>query len=618
MKKTLSASIFVLAALHVSAQGITVFQDTVVCSDDPVTLSAVVDGSYSTESYTVDSIPYSPEPVGGTVVNMVDDTYTGPYDIGFDFCFFGEVYDEFYICSNGWISFVTPVGGWATNWTPDGPIPSAVGNVPKTAIFGPWTDWHTGLCSNCIFYELVGTAPNRRMIITYEDVPLFSCTSFEGTFQIVLYETSNNIVNHLIDVDVCTTWDLGIATQGIHNQDGTVAFTAPGRNATEWDAAGESWQYLADAITWYDASTGDIVGTGDSIVVAPAVTTTYIAEVALCDGEVYTDSATVTISAPFDVDWNLGLIQCFGDADGFIDLNVTGNLNPMIYEWSTGATSDNITGLGPGTYTVTVEEEDGCALDFEFVLTQPDALTLIVDDFQDITCFEGNDGYIYLNPGGGVLPYSISDGTATGTDSLFELLTAGSYTFTLTDANGCEATVTQVLNQPDELVVDAGTNPIIPFGGQTLLDAVTNAMGSYTIVWLPTTDLSCADCLNPVASPDNTTTYTITVTDENGCIATDLVTVNVQLDFTVPNAFTPNGDGLNDQFIVRADFLETFEMVIYNRWGEEIFRSEDILKGWDGMFNDKEQEVGTYMFLVKATTINGNELLKTGTVSLLR
>ena len=333
---------------------------------------------------------------------------------------------------------------------------------------------------------------------------------------------------------------------------------------------------------------------------------------------VYTDSATVTISAPFDVDWNLGLIQCFGDADGFIDLNVTGNSNPMIYEWSTGATTDNITGLGPGTYTVSVEEEDGCALDFEFVITEPAELTLTVDDFQDITCFEGSDGYIYLNPGGGVLPYTISDGASSGTDSLFDLLTAGTYTYTLTDANGCEVVVTQVLEQPEELEVDAGTNPIIPFGGQTVLDAETNATGTYTIEWLPTTDLSCTDCLNPVASPDNTTTYSILITDENGCTASDQVTVNVQLDFTVPNAFTPNGDGLNDMFMVRADFLEEFEMIIYNRWGEEIFRSEDISKGWNGMYNDTEQEVGTYMFLVKATTINGNELLKTGTVSLLR
>ena len=110
----------------------------------------------------------------------------------------------------------------------------------------------------------------------------------------------------------------------------------------------------------------------------------------------------------------------------------------------------------------------------------------------------------------------------------------------------------------------------------------------------------------------------MTAQDENGCTASDQVTVNVQLDFTVPNAFTPNGDGLNDMFMVRADFLEEFEMIIYNRWGEEIFRSEDISKGWNGMYNDTEQEVGTYMFLVKATTINGNELLKTGTVSLLR
>ncbi|MBK7442607.1 MAG: hypothetical protein IPI65_13990 [Bacteroidetes bacterium] len=107
------------------------------------------------------------------------------------------------------------------NWTPDGPIPDAAADVPKAAIFAPWTDWHSGLCTNCIYHEVVGVAPNRKLIVSYDDVPLFSCTGFLGSFQIVLYETSNKIENHLTHVDVCPGWDLGIATQGILNEDGT-------------------------------------------------------------------------------------------------------------------------------------------------------------------------------------------------------------------------------------------------------------------------------------------------------------------------------------------------------------------------------------------------------------
>jgi len=279
MKKILSGLLSLMAVTAVSAQSITAYPDTVICSAEPVLLYAVVDGTYGTESYTYASVPYAPEPVGGSVVNMVDDTHSGPFPIGFDFCFFGQVYDQFYIASNGWISFETPTGAMDVNWTPDGPIPSAAANVPKAAIFGPWTDWHTGLCTNCIYRETVGVAPNRKLIVTFDEVPLFSCTAFEGTFQFVLHETTNKFENHLTEVDVCPTWDLGIAVQGIQNDNGTEGFAVAGRNATDWSATDESWVWLPDAITWYETATGTMIGTGDTITVSPGVTTTYTAEV---------------------------------------------------------------------------------------------------------------------------------------------------------------------------------------------------------------------------------------------------------------------------------------------------------------------------------------------------
>ena len=145
----------------------------------------------------------------------------------------------------------------------------------------------------------MGVAPNRKTIITFEEVPLFSCTTYEGTFQFVLHETTNLVENHLWEVDVCPAWDLGIA-QGIHNQTGTVAYTVPGRNATDWAATDESWQYVQQHPGMMPAP-GWWLELGDSIDVSPDVTTIF-AEVTLCDGSTYTDSATVTIAAPFDID----------------------------------------------------------------------------------------------------------------------------------------------------------------------------------------------------------------------------------------------------------------------------------------------------------------------------
>jgi len=618
MKKVVSALCGCFIGACSYGQSITVYQDTIVCSNDTITLYALVDGSYGTDEYTVQEVPYSPEPIGGISMTMTDDTYLGPYSIGFDFCFFGEIYTQFYICSNGWISFVTPVAGWSTNWTPDGPIPSAVSNVPKTAVMGPWTDWHTGLCTNCIYRETVGVAPNRKTIITFEEVPLFSCTTYEGTFQFVLHETTNLVENHLWEVDVCPAWDLGIATQGIHNQTGTVAYTVPGRNATDWAATDESWQYVPSSITWYDAGTGLVVGTGDSIDVSPDVTTTYVAEVTLCDGSTYTDSATVTIAAPFDIDSSVQQIACFGDDNGSVGLTVTGASGPITYSWSSGETTSGISGLSPGIYTVAVEEEGGCVVNLEFEITEPPLLELNLAEYQDITCFDGNDGYINMDPEGGTPVYTFFLNGSAGSDSNFVNLEAGDYEIIVQDMNGCTASFEQTLTQPVELEVDAGNNINIPFGGSGNINATTNSTGTVTVSWLPTEGLSCADCLDPDASPSFTTTYIITVTDEAGCVATDEITIQVILDFTVPNAFTPNGDGVNDWFGISADFLESVTLDIYNRWGDLVFHADDQNTRWDGLLNGVEQEIGTYIFKVNAVTITGTELIKTGTVTLLR
>lgn len=620
MKKILSGLLSLMAITGVSAQSITAYPDTVICSAEPVLLYAVVDGTYGTESYTYASVPYAPEPVGGSVVNMVDDTHSGPFPIGFDFCFFGQVYDQFYIASNGWISFETPTGAMDVNWTPDGPIPSAAANVPKAAIFGPWTDWHTGLCTNCIYRETVGVAPNRKLIVTFDEVPLFSCTAFEGTFQFVLHETTNKIENHLTEVDVCPTWDLGIAVQGIQNDNGTEGFAVAGRNATDWSATDESWVWLPDAITWYETATGTVIGTGDTITVSPGVTTTYTAEVTLCDGTVVSDDVTVTITTPYDVTVDVQQIVCNGAGNAWIDVDVSGNTNPVTYTWSTGATTDSIGGLGPGTYTITVEEIGGCAYVEEIIITEPPLLTLDTVITGDVTCYGGNDGLVELNPEGGVQPYLFSfDGADWQTDSVFASMEAGVYTFTVRDAYGCEASITNVvINQPPPITVDAGPDQTIAYGSSVVLEGSSTTPAIVLIQWSPPDALSCTDCMQPTAAPSFNTTYYITITDADGCTATDSVQVFVDIDFHVPNAFSPNDDGLNDVFNIDTDLLISYEIVIYNRWGALMFRSEDINVGWDGTLDGKPQEIGVYTYVIHSVSTLNTPITKTGTVTLLR
>lgn len=620
MRKLLLIPIIFLFNHVLNAQGIIAYPDTTICSAQPVWLHADVDGSFGTATYEYQSIPYAPEPVGGTVHNMVDDTHVGPFSIGFDFCYFGQIYDKFYIASNGWISFLAPSGGMDVNWTPDGPIPDAAADVPKAAIFAPWTDWHSGLCTNCIYHEVVGVAPNRKLIVSYDNVPLFSCTGFQGSFQIVLYETSNKIENHLTHVDVCAAWDLGIATQGILNEDGTQGYAVAGRNATDWSADDESWVWLPSAITWYETATGTVIGTGDSIEVNPAATTSYTAEVTLCDGTTYSDEVIVTISTPYDVGVDIQNIICNGDNNAWIDVDVTGNTNPVSYSWSTGSIEDSIYDLGPGVYTITIQEVDGCAYVQEITLTEPPLLTLDTVATVDVTCFGGSDGQVLLNGDGGVTPYIFSyDGINWQTDSNFLAMEAGLYTFTVKDANGCTTTFSNItISQPEPTVVDAGPNFTIEYGSSVIIQAATAISPIISILWEPAEGLSCTDCLQPTAQPTFNTVYYITVTDENGCEAVDSMYVWVNIDFNVPNAFTPNGDGLNDMFNIQTDLLISYHITIYNRWGELMFSSDDIGKGWDGNVNDKPQEIGTYIYYIESVTTLNTPLEKTGTITLLR
>jgi gliding motility-associated-like protein len=104
---------------------------------------------------------------------------------------------------------------------------------------------------------------------------------------------------------------------------------------------------------------------------------------------------------------------------------------------------------------------------------------------------------------------------------------------------------------------------------------------------------------NPVSTPDSSTTYIVTATDANGCVASDTMRVYVFPDISFPNGFSPNGDGLNDTWIIDLiDMFPNCTVEIYNRWGQLLFLSNGYLVPWDGTYNNQPVPVGTYYYII--------------------
>lgn len=229
-----------------------------------------------TTSYSVTNIPFAPQPtVGATNVVMSDDSQMGPFPIGFTFCFYGNSYTQFYIGSNGWISFSA---GQPVTFAPNA-IPTAAAGTPKNCIMGPWTDWNPSVAGGpYICYQTLGTAPCRRLVVSWRQCPMFSCTNLKGTIQIILYETTNLIENHLTNKPVCSSWVGGLGTEGIHNLAGNNAVVVPGRNGTNWTASNDAWRWVptgaavTPTLNWYVVGNAVPFAQGSSVVVTPAIT----------------------------------------------------------------------------------------------------------------------------------------------------------------------------------------------------------------------------------------------------------------------------------------------------------------------------------------------------------
>ena len=165
-------------------------------------------------------------------------------------------------------------------------------------------------------------------------------------------------------------------------------------------------------------------------------------------------------------------------------------------------------------------------------------------------------------------------------------------------------------------VLDAGGDKIINEGSLTVLDAT--ATGDIAdITWSPSTGLNSNKILEPTANPAVTTTYTLTVQGKDGCLATDTVTVNVINPLvSIPNTFTPNGDGVNDFWNIRSlDYYTNCTVQIFNRFGQKLYSSVGYGTPWNGTYNGAALPVGTYYYIIN---LNDKDKPLSGWVTIVR
>ncbi|MBL4658605.1 MAG: SprB repeat-containing protein, partial [Flavobacteriales bacterium] len=248
-------------------------------------------------------------------------------------------------------------------------------------------------------------------------------------------------------------------------------------------------------------------------------TGTYVATITDGNNCVTTQSVSITEPAELLSTGNTTDVTCFGDANGAVDVTTAGGTAPYAFSWSTGDTLEDLTNVGPASYTLNVTDASGCVTTEVFNVTEPTVLVSSVTATQDLSCFGAADGSIDVSVTGGSVPYAYL-WTSGQTSGNISGIAAGAYTLNVTDANGCTSTVSSTINEPTQIVANGTTVDVTCFGdADGLVDLSTSGGTSpYGFSWSsgPTVE----DISN--LGPGN---YTVAITDALGCTQTVLFTV---------------------------------------------------------------------------------------------
>ena len=529
--------LFLFSSTHLISQvNICLGDDTTLCAGSSVTIDLCSPGGPE-------------EFLGGihldapTIIpTLTDDSWSAAANIGFNFTFYGNTYNQFVMGSNGIISFNMGNAGGYCPWALGtvGPLPSTATTATHNSIMPAYQDMNPSVFTSPdgnIQYQTIGTAPNRMCVILYKEIGQFQCGIDEcNYFGVILFETSNNIEVHLGKKTTCGTWNGSLAIQGIQNSTGTIAHMTPGRNNTVWVADNDAyrWEYLGgndyniSNIT-YTQVTGQGVnmvwnntlgetfpfapGTPLNITTVPPTTTGYFLTAASCETALgaVSDTSFISPASPEIIVSSTDDI-CSQGVGSVTATPGSGSPEPCTYSWpALGASTQTVNNVYPGTYSVFMV--DGNGYTSNATITVGDSPAAFTSTSTPVGCAGGTDGTAtaIMTPSDGSETFIWSNGqtsaTATG-------LVAGIYTCEVTASSGCIGNITVTVDQIPGMTLsianqnDATCNSLNT--GSIEVD-VSDGTSPYMYSWDQST------CITNEATDLFAGTHMITVTDYNGC-----------------------------------------------------------------------------------------------------
>lgn len=333
-----------------------------------------------------------------------------------------------------------------------------------------------------------------------------------------------------------------------------------------------------------------------------------------CDS---THQITVEVSDPIDIQASIQH-TCFGQQSGSIELQIGGGQAPYQVSWEDGQTALSRSDLSAGSYAVSVVDQAGCmqTQTIEIIEIEPVLYDL---DWSDESCVGEEDGEIRLEPLQEGLSFSLGGGSFQSA-GVFSGLSAGTYELVIRNQEACTDVVEVLISAPPETLLEVPERLDLVKGDTSLLLITGEVDSIIAVTWAPSSGLSCSDCLMPLIFAREAIVYEMKATDVNGCLITATVEVDVEEapEVDPPTAFSPNGDGVNDEFFIPG--LEQFpaaELIVVNRWGGVVYQAKPYQNDWGGQnLNNKPLSEGTYYYLLYLDVSKGKMI--TGNIALIR